>query len=188
MDRVSGGTFSSDVTVPLPPVAVRYPEDTYLDRGDQLTLAMIMDSMDERPIYFATPSGILGRLGLQPWAVRHGLAAKLVPRDLNAEPPPGLVQNSPGYGEDWFDVERSLFLMENVYSFRSLENRRIWADRSTLNIPWYFYMTAAQLSDVLTRWEGGTQDQVDRLQDQTGRFLVTAQGGSAVYSAAEEGG
>ncbi len=187
MDRISGGAFSTDMTVPLPPVAVRYPENTYLDRGDQLTLAIIIDSLEERPIYFATPSGILGRLGLEPWAVRHGLAAKLIPRDLNAPPLPGLVQSSQGYGEDWFDVERSLFLMENVYSFRSLKDRRIWTDRSTLNIPWYFYLTAVQLSDVLTRWEGGTQEQIDRLQDQAEGFLVTAQGGSAAFAPPEGG-
>ena len=78
IDRITGGSFSNEVTVPLGPVAVQYPANSYLDRGDQLTLAMIFDSLEERPIYFATPSGILGRLGLEPWAVRHGLAAKLV--------------------------------------------------------------------------------------------------------------
>ncbi len=188
MDRVAGGSFPNQLTVPLGPVAVRYPPNTYLDRGDQLTLAMIMDSIDERPIYFATPSGILGRLGLEPWSVRHGLAAKLIPRDLDAPQDPGLVRNSEAYGEDWFDVERSLALMNSVYLYRSLEDRAIWADRSTLNIPWYFYYTAIQLAEVVSRWEGGTEEQVQGLVDQSNAFLVTARGGRLAFTDPEAGG
>jgi hypothetical protein len=177
MDRVAGGRLSNDLTVPLGPVAVRYPADAYLDRGDQLTLAIILDSIDERPIYFATPSGTLSQLGLQPWAVRHGLAAKLIPRDLGQDPGPGLVQNSEGFGNDWFDVERSLKLVEDVYTYRGFKDRDIWADRSTLNIPWYFYATAVQLSDAVAQWENGTEEQVRFLQEQADAFYVTAQGG-----------
>jgi hypothetical protein len=188
MDRVAGGSFPNEVTVPLGPVAVQYPADTYLDRGDQLTLAMIFDSIEERPIYFATPSGILGQLGLKPWAVRHGLAAKLVPRDLDAPQDAGLVKNSSGYGDDWFDVQRSLTLMEEVYSFRGFEDRKVWADRSTLNIPWYFYLTAVQLADVVSNWEKGTNEQVLSLMEQSEAFLVTARGGRLALPEVEEGG
>jgi hypothetical protein len=180
MDAISGGTSGRDLTLPLGDVAVQYPSGTYLDRGDQLTLAMIVASMGERPIYFATPSGILGRLGLEPWAVRHGLAAKLVPRDLEAAQPPGLVQTSASVGGDWFDVGRSLTLMERVYSYRGFEDREIWADRSTLNIPWYFYATAVQMTDAVAKWEEGTQEQIQWLQEKADAFAVTAQGGRAV--------
>ena len=188
IDRITGGSFSNEVTVPLGPVAVQYPANSYLDRGDQLTLAMIFDSLEERPIYFATPSGILGRLGLEPWAVRHGLAAKLVPRDLNGPQDPGLVQSSQGYGDDWFDVERSLILMEKVYSYRGFMDRTVWTDRSTLNIPWYFYLTAAQLAEVVSRWEGGTEEQVLSLRKKSEAFLVTARGGRLAFSDPEAGG
>jgi hypothetical protein len=186
MDGISAGRFSNEVTLPLGPVGVQYPADTYLDRGDQLTLAIIIDSLDERPIHFATPSGILGRLGLHPWAVRQGLAAKLVPRNLEASEDPGLVQASERYGEDLFDVERSMTLMEEVYSYRSLRDREVWTDRSTLNIPWYFYLTAVQLADVVPRWEGGTEEQVLWLREQAEDFLVTARGGQVAFSLPEE--
>jgi hypothetical protein len=188
IDRIAGGSFPNPVTVSLGPVAVQYPADTYLDRMDQITLAMIISSMDERPIYFATPSGILGRLGLGPWAIRQGLVAKLVPRDLEAPQDSGLVMSSLGYGEDWFDVERSLNLMENVYSYRGFKDRLVWSDRSTLNIPWYFYLTSVQLADAVSKWEGGTQEQVLFLTEQSEAFLVTARGGSLAYSEVEEGG
>jgi hypothetical protein len=39
MDRIVGAAASGDVTLPLGEVAVQYPAGTYLDRGDQLTLA-----------------------------------------------------------------------------------------------------------------------------------------------------
>ena len=177
MDRVVGGRSPSDITLPLGEVAVQYPAGTYLDRGDQITLAMIYDSIRERPIYFATPSGILGRLGLEPWSVRHGLAAKLIPRDLNSPQDPNLILTSPGVGGDWFDVERSMTLLEDIYSYRGFENRLVWADQSTLNIPWYFYATAVQLADAVSRWEGGTEEQVEWLREKAEGFAVTAQGG-----------
>jgi hypothetical protein len=177
IDLITGGRFSNEVTVPLGPVAAQYPANTYLDRGDQLTLAMIMDSLGDRPVFFAAPSGILGRLGLEPWAVRHGLAAKLIPRDLDAPPPPGLIKNSEGYGNDWFDVEQSLNLMENVYWYRSLKNRYVWSDRSTVNIPMYFYFTAIQLADVVSLWEEGRPEQVEWLIEQSQAFYVTGLGG-----------
>ena len=165
------------MTITINVSSKQYPAGTYLDRADQLTLAMIHGSIPERPIYFATPSGILGRLGLEPWSVRHGLAAKLVLRDLEALPPEGVVRTSDVMGADWFDVERSLRLMEDVYSFRGFENRDIWTDKSTLNIPWYFYATAIRVADAALRWEGATQEQMLRLQEQADAFLVTAQGG-----------
>jgi hypothetical protein len=177
MDSVGGGRTGGELTLPLGSIAVKYPEGTYLDRGDQLTLAMIYDSLRERPVYFATPSGILGRLGLEPWAVRQGLAAKLVPRDLNAPQEPALVQSSSGLGGDWWDVPRSLRLVEEVYSYRGLLDREVWTDRSTLNIPWYFYATSVQLADAVSRWEDGTEEHARSLREKSAGFVVTAQGG-----------
>jgi hypothetical protein len=177
MDAIMGGTSSRELTLPLGEVAVQYPAGTYLDRGDQLTLAMIIASAPERPIYFATPSGILGQLGLEPWAVRHGLAAKLIPRDLNGPQPQDLILTSPAVGADWFDVRRSLQLLEEVYSYRGFQDRKVWTDRSTLNIPWYFYATAVQMTDAVGQWEEGTEEQIQRLRDWADQFAVTAQGG-----------
>ncbi len=187
MDRVVGGRFSSDLTLPLGDVAIQYPAGIFLDRGDLLTLAMITDSLEERPVYFATPSGILGRLGLEPWAVRHGLAAKLVPRNLDVPQEPNLVKTADAVGGDWFDVERSLQLMEEVYSYRGFRDRLVWADRATLNIPWYFYATAVQLSDAVARWEHGTEDTILALRQEAEAFFVTAQGGRLSLSAGEGG-
>jgi hypothetical protein len=187
MDRVVGGRSPGTLTLPLGEVTVRYPAGIYLDRGDQLTLAMIYDSLEERPVYFATPSGILGHLRLEPWTVRHGLAAKLIPHDLDALQEPNLVRTSDAVGGEWFDVDRSLRLVEEVYSYRGFKDRLVWTDRSTLNIPWYFYATAVQLSDAVSRWEQGTQERVLALRQEAEEFYVTAQGGRLSVSVGEEG-
>ena len=68
-----------------------------------------------------------------------------------------------------------------------MKDRWIWTDRSTLNIPWYFYLTSLQLADVVSRWEGGTEDQVLSLRDQAEAFYVTAQGGSVSLALGGEG-
>jgi len=188
MDMVAGASSQNAQTLSLGGIAVQYPAGIYLDRGDQLTLAMIHGSIPERPVYFATPSGILGRLGLEPWTVRHGLAAKLVPRDLEGVPPPGVVRTSESMGADWFDVERSLRLLEDVYSYRGLKNREVWTDKSTLNIPWYFYATAILVADAALRWDGATQEQILGLQEQADAFYITAQGGRLALPALPGGG
>jgi hypothetical protein len=178
MDLVAAASSSDAQTLTLGEIAVQYPPGTYLDRGDQLTLAMIYASIPERPIYFATPSAILGRLGLEPWSVRQGLAAKLMLRDLEADPPEGLVQTSAEMGGDWFDLDRSLTLLKDVYSYRGLKDREIWTDRSTLNIPWYFYATTVQVADAALQSGGATQEEILELQESADAFMVTARGGS----------
>ena len=177
MDMVVGASSQNPQTLSLGEIAVQYPAGIYLDRGDQLTLAMIHGSIPERPIYFATPSGILGRLGLEPWTVRHGLAAKLVLRDLEGIPPPEVVKTSDSMGGDWFDVERSLRLLEDVYSYRGLKNREVWTDKSTLNIPWYFYATAILVADAALRWDGATQEQVLGSRNRPMRSMSRRRGG-----------
>ena len=90
----------------------------------------------------------MSQLGLNRWGVRHGLAVKLEMRNLDAPPQEGWIQGSPEYGAEWYDVQASLELYQNVYEFRGIKSRPIWQDRSTLNIPWQYYAMTLQLSDV----------------------------------------
>ncbi|MGD8280765.1 MAG: DUF2723 domain-containing protein [Gemmatimonadota bacterium] len=179
MDAVGSVRLAQALTLPFPGLAVTYPEETVLNRGHQLALRIILDSFEERPIYFAAVGGMLSELGLDPWGVRSGLATKLVPRNLEGPRPEGLVQGSAPYGADWFFAERSLRLYDEVYGFRGIRDRGIWQDGSTSNIPLQYYALALQLSDV-AELEGRSPELVQRLREDATRFQLVAAGGLAL--------
>ena len=176
MDRVAAVRLRDDLTIPFPGIVVRYPADMILDRGHQLALSIIHDSIDERPIYFASAGGMMGELGLERWGVRHGLLVKLEMRSLDAPTPANWVQGSADHGGTWFDIDRSLELYENVYEYRGIRDRAIWQDRSTLNIPWQYFAMALQLADV-ARVAGRDAELVRRLEEDSLDFQIVAQGG-----------
>ena len=176
VDRVVGGQLAEDLTVSFPTLAVIYPTGTYLDRSHRLALTIIRDSIGQRPIFFATTGGMMGDLGLSNWGVRHGFATKLVlepVEELDARH----TRGSSELGGERFNVPLTVELYEEVYAFRSLKNRDIWTDRSTLNIPLEFYALALQLADAVER-SGGTPDQVERLRVDAAAFMVTSRGGA----------
>jgi hypothetical protein len=176
MDAVGGARLPQDVTVSFPQLAVTYPGGTVLDRSAQLAIAIIHDSIAERPIYFAAVGGMMSQLGMEPWGVHHALAVKLEFRRLEGPQPPELVKGSPQYGAEWFHLERSLKLYQQVYGFRAIRDRPIWQDQSTSNIPWAFYALSAQLADV-ARLGGADAAVVRRLEEDARTFQVVAEGG-----------
>jgi len=178
MDAVSSARLGEPLTIPFPTLAVTYPEGTVLNRGHQLALRIIFDAIVERPIYFAAMGGMLSELGLDPWGVRSALVTKLVPRSLEAPAPDGWGQGSEPYGGDWFNLERSLRLYDEVYEFRGIIDRPLWQDQSTANIPLQFYATALQLADAAQE-NGYPREVVERLLDDAQRFEAVAAGGLA---------
>ena len=177
MDRVVGGRITQELTVPFPLLDVEYPSGTALDRRLRLALAIIRDSTGKRPIYFATSTGMMGDLGLQPWGVRHGLATKLILQPPEVLDRQGFTQAPAEMGGERFDVARSMALYDQVYSFRGLRDRLLWNDRSTLNIPWQYYALALQLADAVQR-SAGSPEVVEHLMLDAASFQVTAEGGS----------
>jgi len=176
IDRVGWATLSEDLTVPFPALAVTYPAGMTLDRSQQIALSIIHDSIGERPIYFSAVGGLLTDLGLDRWAVRQGLVAKLEFRRLEDPAPAHLVQGRREYGAEWFDLEQSVRLYRDVYLFRGIRDRNIWPDRATLNIPWQYYALALQLSDVAETAGLGEPLVTELLQD-AAAFQVVAEGG-----------
>jgi len=176
MDSVGSVRLDQDLTLPFPNLAVTYPAGMMLNRGQQLALSIIHDAADERPIFFSASGGLLSELGLDRWGVRYGLTTKLVLRSIEDDPSEGLVQGTPEYGAPWYDLKKSLELYDDVYQFRGIRDRLIWADRSTLNIPWQYYVMALQMADVATA-DGRDDAVVQRMREDALRFQVVAQGG-----------
>ncbi len=177
MDEVAPIQLDTSATIAFPGLTIMYPKGAVLSRADQLMLRIIYDSYRERPIYFSAVAGLMNGIGLAPWAVRQGLVAKLVLRDLKGPQPDTLVQGGPSYGGEWFALSRSLELYDHVYRFRSLRSRAIWPDRATLNIPADYYVTALQMADVARR-VGLDSATVGRLERDALSFQRVAEGGS----------
>ena len=177
MDAVGSGRIDQDLGIVIDGVQVVYPSGAFLTRGHRFALSFIRDAIRERPIYFASSAGLLREIGLDQWGVRHGLATKLVMRDLSEENADhGLVQGSERMGAEWFDLERNLDLVREVYSYRGIRDREIWQDRSTLNIPMQYQFLFAQLADVATS-SGLPDSEVADLTSNAEAFGVTAIGG-----------
>jgi hypothetical protein len=121
---------------------------------------------------------MLSELGLDPWGVRHGIVTKLDPRPNAQLASEGLVQGTEPYGGDWFDLERSVRLYQDVYMYRGLRDRALWQDRSTANIPLQYYATALMLADAAE--VGGLPEDVSQeLRADAAEFRLLADGGSA---------
>ena len=176
LNAVASGRIPEDLRIPLGSVAVSYPAGVFLGRGHRLALSFIHDSIGQRPIYFASAGGLLRELGLEDWGVRHGIAMKLVMRDLEAEPPSDIVQGSPEMGGEWFDVDRSMVLVRDIYQYRGIRDREIWQDRSTLNIPMQYQFLFAQLADVAAI-SGLPTEEVTKLAEDAAAMRITALGG-----------
>ncbi|MDH5590146.1 MAG: DUF2723 domain-containing protein [Gemmatimonadota bacterium] len=177
LDRIRPARLPEDLTVPFPRVAVTYPAGMVLDRIQQIALSIILESVDERPIYFSSSGGLMRELGLDRWSVHQGMVSKLVIRNMEGAQPPGWIQGSREFGGAWFDVERSMTLYDDVYLFRGIRDREIWADRATLTIPFLFHAVALQLSDV-ARGAGLPEEDVRRLEGDAAVFRIVAEGGA----------
>jgi hypothetical protein len=176
MDGVSAVRLPEDVTIAFPKLAVTYPSGMVLDRRQQLALRIINDSAVDRPIFFSSSAGLMTQLGLDRWGVKHGLTTKLDLRNLETDSHEGLVRGSPEFGADWFALDQSLTLYDEIYQFRGLRDRDIWQDRSTLMMPWQYYVLALQLSDAVTR-EGRDPELAARFRQDAVEFQIVAQGG-----------
>ena len=174
IDQIQGAATPQEANVRLGPVVVQYPRGTYLSRGDQVALAIIRDSISERPIYFAWSGGAIRSLGLHPYGVRQGLATRLVLRDLEADT--GFVKTSDALGGEWVDLERTRRLSRDVMMARGLRYREIWADQSTQNIPYYYFHVSRVLFELGSS-AGLPAEELARYRADLEAFRVTMRGG-----------
>ena len=79
-------------------------------------------------------------------------------------------------GAEWFDVERNITLVNDVYRYRGLKDRRLWQDRSTLGIPIQFQFLFVQLADVAAI-DLRPIEEVSALAEEAAGMRITAMGG-----------
>ncbi|MEQ1858201.1 MAG: DUF2723 domain-containing protein [Longimicrobiales bacterium] len=147
-----------------------------LSPWQQFALNLINDSIEERPIYFASSGNAAASLGLQPYLVRQGLAFRLNNGALAEEGTDGLVRMdsspfAPVTG-DWVDTTRTQALMDEVFLHRGglPDDWAFWPDRSTLGIPSYYAWGYIALSQAALM--SGDQDALARYQQRAEAWSV----------------
>ena len=124
--------------------------------ADLFTLAIIRNSLGDRPVYFATTTQSYEQLGLRPYLIRQGFALKLNNGPIQPNPATGLVPVDPasigaGLSGAYIDTRRSTFLADSVFMHRGgfpTEWSR-WVDIATTNIPLYYYIDYGVTAEAL---------------------------------------
>jgi hypothetical protein len=96
-------------------IRVTLRENSALYVMNQLTLQLIHDNWEQRPIYFALTAGRGNWVGLDDYLVQEGLVFK-----LHVRRPPDSTALAPGIFGVPINVERSRFLIWDVYKYAGL--------------------------------------------------------------------
>ncbi len=147
----AAGYFSmeEDRDFRLGPVVARLEGGAVVFPWQQFALSIIQNSIDDRPIYFASSGNAARSLGLSPYLVRQGLAFRLNPGPPDLSPTNVLMQDAslvPVTGP-WLDEERTRALVDEVFMHRGgiPDGWLHWPDRSTIGIPYYYTWAYAAL-------------------------------------------
>ena len=133
----------------LGPVVARIDGGTIIFPWQQFALSIIQNSIDDRPIYFASSGNAARSLGLSPYLVRQGVAFKLNPGPPDLSPENVLMDDPslvPVTGP-WLDDSRTRTLVDEVFMHRGgiPDGWMHWPDRSTIGIPYYYTWAYAAL-------------------------------------------
>jgi hypothetical protein len=126
---------------------------TMLQAADQFILAIVKQAWGDRPVYFAATTNSHSRLGLDPYAVRQGVAFKLMtPQEMQQ---PGIVgfppddRFTPMFGNS-IDIERTSTLLWDTFQHHDLQEKAHWVDGSTRGIPTYYGWAHYALASALS--------------------------------------
>ncbi len=148
---------------------------TVLRAGDvlspwqQFALNLINQSIDERPIYFASSGNAAATLGLQSYLVRQGLAFKLNDGEVSQQEGSGLERmETSAYTTvigQWVDVPRTQTLVDHVFVHHAglPDDWGHWPDQATLGIPSYYAWVYLALSQAAIQEDDKTA--LDRYQE-----------------------
>lgn len=142
-------------------IQAQLPGGQFLSPWQQFALRLLLESINDRPIYFASSGNAAISLGVQPYLVRQGLAFR-----LHNGP---LTENTAGYTPlaqspytpvtgTWVDIERTAQLADSVFMHRGdlPHGWDHWPDIATLGIPNYYAWVYLALMQAATE-EGDAQ-------------------------------
>jgi hypothetical protein len=132
------------ITIQIGNVEARIAGGQYLAPWQRFALTLMIESIDERPIYFASSGNAAVSLGVYPYLVRHGVAFRLNNGIPAEDPESGVTALPPSpYSSaigQWLDVDRTRLLAEEVFMHRQgiPDEWDHWPDIATLGIPNYY--------------------------------------------------
>ena len=143
------------------------PAQSVITPADMFMAGIITSSIDDRPVYFAATTQSYRRLSLTPYLIRRGVALKLSPEPVPAEPSSGVVPLPSDYASvlgTYVDIAVTDSLVWTVYHHHSgiPEDWNHWVDQSTQGIPFYYWHT--HLAALLGHAVLGEEDQMARHQ------------------------
>ena len=129
----------------LGPVTAVMVGQSVLYPWHMFALAAIGNSIEDRPVYFASSGSAASTFGLRRHVIRQGLAFKLWPGDPGELVGQGVAPNRTvdayaGVVGPWVDAERTRRLASEVFMHRDgiPDDWPEWKDRSTIGIPNYY--------------------------------------------------
>lgn len=153
--------FNEPMTFQARGISTTFGPGTFLQAADQFILAIVREAWGDRPVYFAATTNSHGRLGLDRFVARQGVAYKLMtPEELSE---PGILAFSPEdrytpmFGQQ-IDVERTRTLLWDTFVHRDLIERAHWVDGSTRGIPTYYGWAHFALATALSAEEGNDEE------------------------------
>lgn len=170
--------FEEDRDFALGPVVARIGGGTTIYPWQQFALLLIQNSIDDRPIYFASSGSAARELGVVPYLVRHGLAFRLSPGPPDLDPRNVLLEDTdllPVTGP-WLEPDRTRTLAEEVFIHRTgiPDGWTHWPDRSTIGIPNYYAWVFAALAQGALQAED--EDLVARFEERLVAWRILASG------------
>ncbi len=134
--------IDQDVSLTIGDIEARLSGGQFLAPWQRFALTLLVESIEDRPIYFASSGNAAGSLGVQPYLVRQGLAFKLHngPVDETLEGVAPMIQ-SPYRSVTgmWLDVPRTKTLADDVFIHRGgIPEWDHWPDIATIGIPNYY--------------------------------------------------
>ena len=147
IERVAGSyeRMDSIQAYDLGPVTAVMVGHSVLYPWHMFALAAIGNSIEDRPVYFASSGSASSTFGLRRHVIRQGLAFRLWPGDPGELVGDGVMPNltADGYAGvvgPWVDVERTRRLATEVFVHRNgiPDDWPVWKDRSTIGIPNYY--------------------------------------------------
>ena len=167
IDQAAGGLARVDqsVVVQIGEIEAQISGGQYLSPWQRFALSLMVTSIDDRPIYFASSGNAAMSLGVEPYLVRQGLAFKLHDGALDEETTDFARLEDPTLTPvtgRWLDVDRTELLVDEVFIHRGgiPEDWEHWPDIATIGIPnYYSWVYLALVQEAL---ESGDTQALDR--------------------------